>query len=166
MKMLSHKDIVSLNVDPKSCLKWVENMLVGKENIVLPAKISIKPSEEIFYNIIPSILLEDNSAGLKIVTRYPGRVPSLDSQIIIYDFKSGKTKAMLDGNYITTMRTGAVAAHSIKLLAKKDFEKVAFIGLGNQARATIKILVTIFQDRKLTLKLLKYKDQHDILRVL
>jgi len=162
MKILSHKDIVSLNIDASSCYKWVEDMLLGKDKVILPAKTSIKPTDEIFYNVMPSILPEHNSAGLKVVTRYPDRIPSLDSQIMIFDFENGKINAILDGNYITTMRTGAVAAHSIKLLAKEDFEKIGVIGLGNQARATIKVLVTIFQNKKFTLKLLKYKDQHKI----
>lgn len=162
MKIISHKDIVSLNVDPESCYKWVEDMLLGKDNVILPAKTSIKPSDEIFYNVMPSILPEHNSAGLKVVTRYPDRIPSLDSQIMIFDFTDGKIKAILDGNYITTMRTGAVAAYSIKLLAKQDFKKIGLIGLGNQARATIKVLIKILENKKFTLKLLKYKEQHKI----
>ncbi|NLM79434.1 MAG: ornithine cyclodeaminase, partial [Ruminococcaceae bacterium] len=130
MKILSHKDIVGLNIDAKSCFKWVEDMLIGKKKVILPPKTSIKPTDEIFYNVMPSILPANNTAGLKVVTRYPERIPSLDSQIIIFDFESGKINALLDGNYITTMRTGAVAAHSIRLLAKNDFSKVGFIGLG------------------------------------
>ncbi len=160
MKILSHKDIMSLNIDPLKCYQWVEHMLHEKDKVILPAKTSIKPTEEIFYNVMPSILPEHNSAGLKVVTRYPSRVPSLDSQIMIFDYNNGKINALIDGNYITTMRTGAAAAHSIKLLAKEEFEKIGVIGLGNQARATVKVLSTIFQDKRIKLKLFKYKDQH------
>ena len=84
----------------------------------MPAKISMKPKEDIFYNVMPSLLPQFQSGGVKIVTRYPGRTPALDSQIILYDYETGKIKALMDGNYITTMRTGAVAAHSIKLFSK------------------------------------------------
>lgn len=151
---------MDLNIDPIKCYQWVEDMLSGKDKVILPAKTSIKPSDEVFYNVMPSILPEYNAAGVKIVTRYPERIPSLDSQIMMYDFESGKITAILDGNYITTMRTGAVAAHSIKLFAKENFEDIGFIGLGNQARATIKVLVSLLYNKKITLKLLKYKDQH------
>src|SRR5690606_28027568 len=98
--------------------------------------------------------------GVKIVTRYPGRTPALDSQIILYDYKTGGLKALLDGNYITTMRTGAVAAHSIKLFSKKNFSKVGVIGLGNTARATLKVLLALYPYKEIQLKLFKYKDQH------
>lgn len=162
MKILSHKDIINLNIEPLECYHWVEEMLKEKDNVILPAKMSIKPTEEIFYNVMPSILPEYNAAGLKVVTRYPSRIPALDSQIIVFDYTKGKLNALLDGNYITTMRTGAVAAHSIKLLAKEGFDRIGVIGLGNQARSTVKVLTALYPNRKMTLKLLKYKDQHNL----
>lgn len=162
MKVLTHKDIMSMDIDPYDCYLWVENMLLCKDEVLLPAKISIKPTSEMFYNIMPSVLPNHNLAGVKIVTRYPNRNPLLDSQIAIFEYKAGKAIALLDGNYITAMRTGAVAAHSIKLFAKENFKKIGLIGLGNQARATIKILLALFKNKKIVLKLFEYKDQHRI----
>jgi len=160
MKILTHTDIMKLNIEPIQCYKWVGDMLENKGNVMLPAKISMKPTEDVFYNVMPSILPLDNSGGVKVVTRYPSRNPALDSQILLYDYETGRLKSLLDGNYITTMRTGAVAAHSIKILSKKGFNKIGVIGLGNQARATLKVLLALFPDRNIVLKLLKYKDQH------
>lgn len=157
---MSHKDIIELNIEPIQCYTWVCEMLKNKDKVILPPKISIKPTEEVFYNIMPSLLTQSKSGGIKIVTRYPLRNPALDSQIMLYDYDSGSIKGILDGNYITTMRTGAVAAHSIKLLAKKDFNKIGLIGLGNQARATMKVLLALYPDKEIVLKLMKYKDQH------
>ena len=64
---------------------------------------------------MPVILPSINYGGVKLVTRYPKRNPSLDSEILLYDLKTGENVALMDGNWITTMRTGAVAAHSIRL---------------------------------------------------
>ncbi|MCY6484385.1 ornithine cyclodeaminase [Clostridium aestuarii] len=160
MKIFTHYDIIDLNIEPIQCYKWVSNMLEDKGNVILPSKISMRPTEGIFYNVMPSLLPQYNGGGIKVVTRYPSRKPALDSQIMIYDYKTGNIKALMDGNYITTMRTGAVAAHSIKLLGKKNFNKIGIIGLGNQARATLKVLLSLFPYRKILLKLMKYKDQH------
>ena len=160
MRILTHNDIMNLDLDPIQSYEWVTEMLHNKHNVILPAKISMKPKEDIFYNVMPSLLPKDDSGGVKIVTRYPSRNPALNSQIILYDSKSGMVKALLDGNYITTMRTGAVAAHSVKMLSKKSFNKIGVVGLGNQARATIKVLLALFPERKIQLKLLEYKDQH------
>lgn len=160
MIILSHKDVVDLDIDPVECYEWVSYMLMNKNNTILPKKMSIKPSDEIFYNVMPSLIPQYNIGGLKVVTRYPKRNPVLDSQIMLFDYPTGTIKAFIDGNFITTMRTGAVAAHSIKLLSKEGFTIIGLIGLGNQARATLKVLLALFPNRKFVLKLYKYKDQH------
>ena len=97
--------------------------------------------------------------GIKVVTRYPGRVPSLESRILLLDAKTGEFLALMDGTWITALRTGAVGAHTIRLLAKKDYKVLGFMGLGNVARATLEILISKEPDREFTIKLLKYKDQ-------
>lgn len=160
MRILTHSDIMQLNIDPLQCYQWVVDMLETKNKVILPAKISMKPAPGIFYNIMPSVLTHYNCAGVKVVSRYPERNPSLNSQIVLYDNITGNIKSLLDGNYITTMRTGAVAAHSIKLLAKKNFSIIGLIGLGNQARATIKVLLSLYPQKHMVFKLMKYKDQH------
>lgn len=116
------------------------------------------------YFTIQCLLLSllKSGGGVKIVTRYPERKPSLDSEILLYDLESGKNIALMDGNWITAMRTGAVAAHSVKLFAVEDFKKIGIIGLGNMARATLKMLLAIYPERQLIIKLKKYKDQHEL----
>ncbi len=164
MKIISHTDIVKLNIAPLLCYEWVDTIIRQKNALLLPPKISLKPQDGVFYNTMPSILPAYGYAGVKVVTRYPGRVPSLDSEILLYDLATGSALALLDGNFITTMRTGAVAAHSIKLLAKPQFTTIGLIGLGNTVRATLKVLLALYPERALTIRLLAYKDQHDCLR--
>lgn len=60
------------------------------------------------------------------------------------------------------MRTGAVAAHSVINLAKKNFSTIGMIGLGNTARATILVLAAALPNRSFTIKLLRYKDQAEL----
>ena len=72
----------------------------------------MKPSEGTFCNVMPCIL-NNGYGGVKIVTRYPERIPSLDSRLILFDAMKGDFLALMDADWITTMRTGAVAAHSI-----------------------------------------------------
>ncbi|WP_157791393.1 MULTISPECIES: hypothetical protein [Candidatus Williamhamiltonella] len=38
---------------------------------------------------------------------------------MLYNINTGDIKAIMDANFITTMRTAKVATHSIKLFAKK-----------------------------------------------
>lgn len=62
---------------------------------------------------------------------------------------NGEFLALMDGTWITTMRTGAVAAHSIMLFGNKNFATIGMMGLGNVVRSTILILTDKLPDREL-----------------
>lgn len=159
MKIITHDMVQNLNLSEEDCYKWAVDVLSTKERDILPPKISMKPSEGVFFNVLPCILPDYGLAGLKMVNRHPDKQPSLDSKILLYNL-NGEALALIDGNFITAMRTGAVAAHSISLLAKPDFSVLGMMGLGNTARAAFKILMYLYPDRSFTVKLVKYKNQH------
>lgn len=163
MKVISFDKITEMAVTPLQCYEWVSETINNKKSALLPPKISLKPEiPGVFYNTMPAILPQSNLAGVKLVTRYPKRAPSLDSQILLYNLETGENLALLDGNWITTMRTGAVAAHAIKLLANDNFKELGIIGLGNTARAALEVLLALYPDRNFTVKLKKYKNQHEL----
>src|SRR5690349_12208332 len=54
------------------------------------------------------------------------------SVILLYDPETGLPQAVIDGNYITVIRTGAVGAIAAKALARKNSRIVAMIGAGVQ----------------------------------
>lgn len=159
MKIITHKDIVNLNILPENCYKWVVESFVSKEDCVLPSKTSLTQPGHIFYNIMPSLNPKNEIGGVKVVTRFPSRIPSLDSQIYLYNMKDARLKAILDGNYITAMRTGAVAALAIETYAVNDFKSIAIMGLGVTSAAIMNVLTYTLRNRKVKIKLLKYKDQ-------
>lgn len=162
MKVISFQDIVDLDIPPMTCYQWAETMIREKKKAILPPKISIKPKEGTFCNVMPSFVSIDGElewGGVKIVTRYPNRVPSLESRILLMDAIRGEFLAVMDGTWITAMRTGAVAAHSIGLFAKKDFATVGAVGLGNVLRATLLMMAETFPNREMEFKLLRHKGQ-------
>lgn len=160
MKFITHQDISDLNITPEEAYSWAEYVINNKQKMTLPPKISIKPEtqEGVFCNVMPCYL--EQYGGVKMVTRYPDRVPALDSQILLLDTKTGVTKAVMDANLITALRTGAVCVHSLLQFAVKDFSVIGMMGLGNVARAIMMVLLCKVRDRKLTVKLLKYNDEH------
>lgn len=162
MKIITFEDIAGLNISPAVCCDWVEYMIKNKNNAILPPKISMKPVEGTFCNVMPSIINGVNRGGVKVVTRYPQRLPSLSAQLLLFDSQTGDALAFMDATWITAMRTGAVAAYSIRLLAKTGYSTVAIMGLGNTARATLLMLLAAEPEKKLTVKLLKYKDQAEL----
>lgn len=135
-------------------------MIANKKNTILPPKISLSSKDGVFFNTMPCILNEERG-GVKIVNRYPERKPSLDSKLVLLDNETGEFLALMDANWITAMRTGAVAAHSILNLAKRDWSTIGMIGLGNTCRATLLVLASVTGNKKITVKLLKYKQQEE-----
>lgn len=161
MKVVTFDFIQKMNIDLVTCYQWVEEMIIEKKQALLPPKISLSSKEGSFINTMPCIL-NNKYAGVKVVDRYPDRNPSLDSKLLLIDNYTGEFLALMDANWITAMRTGAVAAHSIIHFAKTDFSNIGIIGLGNTARATLLILAAIMPDKNLKIKLLKYKEQEDL----
>lgn len=158
MKVIDYEQIKKLNISYGEYYNWAKEVLTLKKECQLPAKISMKKEGHIFINVMPSIMDSIATAGVKIVSRYPNRKPSLDSQILLYNSVNGKSLAMLDGNIITAYRTAAVANIAINELAIDNYTTIAMIGLGNIAYATMNILKEQIKN-KVTVKLYKYKNQ-------
>ncbi|WP_122819304.1 ornithine cyclodeaminase [Varibaculum vaginae] len=160
MKVIGHQEIEGLHLDPAIMWDWVDDALRHKSEMLMPAKISIHPGEDRFWNTMPIVMPTFGIGGVKLVNRYPGRTPALDAKILLYSTETGKPLALIDGNYITTMRTGAVAVHSADLLAVPGYQAIAIVGLGNTARAAMLVMAHRHPDRKFDIRLVKYKNQH------
>jgi ornithine cyclodeaminase/alanine dehydrogenase-like protein (mu-crystallin family) len=160
MKILDFKTIQKLNITPEICLEWAQTIITEKYNSILPAKTSIQFNNDCFFNTMPSLIPDISRFGVKEVSRYPSRNPSLLADIMLYNSNDGELLAIMDGTWITSMRTGAIAALSVNLLKKKITKSYSFIGLGNVARATLLCLNTLLKHEPITVKVLKYKEQH------
>ena len=163
MKVITFEDIKGLYINANTCLEWVEDALKNKENTMLPAKISIKPTPDSFLNVMPCVIPSKNKfiGGVKLVTRNPQSEPSLNSEILLLDASTGKQLAILDGNWITAYRTAAVTVHSLLLFAKSNYKTIAVMGLGNVARVIFELLHDVI-DRDVEIKLLEYKGQEKL----
>ncbi|MDR4499444.1 MAG: hypothetical protein MRK02_16225 [Candidatus Scalindua sp.] len=83
-----------------------------------------------------------NIAGIKSVTVHPDNhkkfgLPTVMATILLTDPKNGSNIAVLDGTYITNMRTGAAGGVATKYLSRKESKVMALIGAGMQARTQL-----------------------------
>jgi len=161
VKLVQFQTLQNIGVKPSVHVDWVRESFLGKKEALLPKKMSLTIRDSVFFNYMPSILPAINTTGLKVVTRIPDRNPALQAQIFIYDEPTGDLKAIMDGTYITAMRTGAVAALSTLELAVQDFSEIGMIGLGNCGRAFLNCLFDSIGDKNLLVKLYRYKTYAD-----
>ncbi len=165
MKIITEQSIRNLKISPSQCVKWIYQSFNLKAKSQLPAKISVHPANFDFFTTMPCLLpkpemdTEGYYFGVKEVHRIEGAVPSLGSDMMLYDARNGELLAIVDCDWITTMRTGAVAAVSAKALRRQDASVYGFVGLGNTARATMLCMLESEPEKMFDVRLLRYKDQ-------
>ena len=168
MKIITQQQIKALGISPEMCVQWIGESFAMKKQAQLPAKISVHPADTDFFTSMPCLLphpahtavnFKRQYFGIKEVHRIEGAVPSLGSDMMLYDAATGELLALLDTDWITTMRTGAVAAVSAKALRKPNATTYGFVGLGNTARATLLCVLHTEPEKHFNVKLLRYKDQ-------
>ena len=161
MKIITHETVKGL-IAPAEAFELVKDNFIRQSEWILPAKTSLKHNSPDFFNVMPCMMPTEGFAGVKMIFRRAGRIPTLTSKIIIFDYATGDALALLEGDYITVLRTGAVAALAAETFAVKNFNRVGFFGLGNTAYATFDVLTSrrkILDDSPLEVRLLRYKDQ-------
>ena len=166
MKIITEKEIRGLNISPKICVDWIRESFSLKRMAQLPAKISVHPADTDFFTSMPCLLPVNEEGnryfGIKEVHRIEGAVPSLGSDMMLYDAKTGELLALIDCDWITTMRTGAVAAVSAQALRKESALVYGFVGLGNTARATLLCILENEPGKQFEVRVLRYKNQADL----
>jgi len=80
--------------------------------------------------------------GAKLVSLFPRNrapLPTHQAAIALFDEEIGVLTAIMDGTYITAVRTAATAALAARLLARPDAKVLAVLGTGVQSRAAQEI---------------------------
>lgn len=78
-----------------------------------------------------------SALGCKLVTLFPANRdrPTHQAMIALFEPETGTPAALMDGTYITAMRTAAAAALATRLLARPDARVLAILGTGVQSRS-------------------------------
>lgn len=80
--------------------------------------------------------------GVKAVSVFPENpekygIPTINAMIMLFDGKTGVPVALMDGEYVTALRTGAASGLATDLLARADAGTVGIFGTGAQARTQL-----------------------------
>ncbi len=102
-----------------------------------------------YYSTMPAYLRDERGGalGMKSVTFFPGnaggRLPTHLATVLLLDAATGALVALLDGRLITEMRTAAVTAVSVDLLARRGAARLAILGSGVQARSHLEAVALV-----------------------
>lgn len=96
---------------------------------------------------MPVYLPGIGKVGVKTVTmarNNPAKgLPLIHAMMMIFDSGTGVPLAVLDGEVITAMRTGAVSGLATSLLARKDARTAAIIGTGTQGETQLEAICSV-----------------------
>ncbi len=119
-------------------------MYAKKESVQMPPKVYLR-FEKGDLRAMPALI--GSYAGVKWVNSHPNNkdLPTVMALIILNDPETGYPLAVMDGTYITCMRTGAAGGIAAKFLAKEDSTKFGFVGCGVQAYYQFEALREVFE---------------------
>ena len=89
-----------------------------------------------------------NIHGMKMFNEFPANhelgIPSHIAWIMVFDSTNGLPIGVVDGAYVTGMRTGSAGAIGAKALARPESETLMLLGAGQQAMFQIAATLTLF----------------------
>lgn len=137
-KVFTMKDAIETN---KECFKIFSE---GKSEVPLRTTIQA-PNHNGVFLFMPSYVEELDAAGLKVVNIFPENakenLPTAPAQVLLIDGKTGIVTSILDGTYVTQLRTGASSGAAFDLFAIKDAKIGALIGTGGQAATQLEAMM-------------------------
>jgi len=140
MLLLNRETVVSL-LTMAECIEAVEKAFaeLSLGTAVLPLRITI-PSPGGVSLYMPAYLREENALACKVVAVFkdnPVRhaLPTTTGTILLQDTQTGKVCCLMDGAYLTAVRTGAASGVATRHLARPDpGQTVGIFGAGVQGR--------------------------------
>jgi alanine dehydrogenase len=138
--LLKQSEIKQL-IDMKEVIESVETAY----SVHADRKVQMPAKKYLFFKkyhgdlrIMPCFIKSMDEAGVKCVNVHPNNplehdLPTVMGVIELFDPETGFPISVMDGTWITNMRTGAAAGVGTKYLARKDSTKLGIIGAGKQA---------------------------------
>ena len=104
---------------------------------------------------MPAYLAGNRQFGVKVVGIHDENpqkgLPYIHAVVLVMDATDGKPLALVDGTYLTALRTGAGSGIATQLLAREDAKVLAVFGAGVQARTQIEAVLAVRQIEEILL---------------
>ncbi len=147
IRILTSNDVKAALPMPKAIeiMKHAFGQLsAGKATVPLRSKISSDKGDTL---LMPAYLHGSQDLGIKIVSIYkdnPSKdMPTVTAIVIVLDPQTGQPRALIEGDSLTAIRTGATGGLASEVLARRNAKIVALFGAGVQARAQLQGVITV-----------------------
>ncbi|MBW2307176.1 MAG: ornithine cyclodeaminase family protein [Deltaproteobacteria bacterium] len=152
-RYLSRGQVESLGMSMEEVIEVVEEVfrLKGEGRCEMPPKPGIHPeSPDSFLHAMPGYVPDLCGAGIKWVSGFPVNrergLPYICATLILNDPETGLPLAIMDGTWITAVRTGAATAVAARYLARPDSRVMGMLGCGVQGRSNLAALRVVLKE--------------------
>ncbi len=149
IRFLSQNDVRQA-LDMKQAIVLMREAFVAlsEGRSVTPVRVRMPMAEhEAWALFMPTYLPYLAQAGLKVVTVNPNNtargLPFIHALVMVTDAATGRPLAVMDGEYLTALRTGAGSGLATDLLARPDAAVAAIFGAGVQARTQLEAVCAV-----------------------
>lgn len=147
--LLNRSDVMSV-LDMKDCVGIVEKAFGELSNgtAVLPLRIAITPPDGLAV-YMPAYLKDMKALACKVVSVYKNNpvkhdLPTTIGKVLLQDPETGDVICIMDGGYLTAVRTGAASGVATKYLARGDKRQTcAVFGAGVQAKMQLWAMASV-----------------------
>jgi len=105
------------------------------------------PGKQLSLLFKPAVDFKSERLAIKILTQNDSDsksgLPSIMGTVMLLDANTGLLLALMDGSYITNIRTGAASGIATKILAREDSRVAAIFGCGAQGRTQLEAILSI-----------------------
>ncbi len=149
VSLITRKNIESI-VSMEELMNAIEDAFRAKAlgRVQMPTKLYITFPEGDFRTMM-AYIPELETACVKIVNVHPKNpekhgLPTVMATLILIEPDTGRPLAIMDGAYLTGMRTGATGGIAAKHLARENSKIIGMVGAGTQARTQLLALNEVF----------------------
>jgi len=147
---LSESTLEGLDITTGEVVACLENLIRGcaESRVWCAPKTAVSPPDGRYIMATLSAADDPPFMAVKAVVlnpRNPQRgLPAINSLITLLDSDTGKPIAVVDGNWVTAVRTAAASALAAKHMANADASTLALIGCGVQGRSHLRAFTDCF----------------------
>lgn len=150
MRYLSYESLQALPLTTNDVVAAIEHLLLQKSRSLAwnAPKAVITPPDERYMMATLAAADDPPFLAVKALVLNPDNpkhgLASINALVTLLDSRSGSPLAVIDGNWVTAVRTAGLSAVAAKRLARSDASVAAFIGCGVQARSHLRTLAALF----------------------
>ncbi len=128
--------------------------LLSSGEVVVPLRLHLDIPEQQGIELVKPVYVPSlQRIGMKVISlfrkNYLRGLPLSHALMMVFDATTGIPLALMDGNLLTAIRTGAAAGLATDLLARKNAQILAIFGAGFQARYQIEAIRTVRSIQKI-----------------